>query len=80
METSLEKFKREATLYINNSNWLLDECDKIIEEFKLIDTDTCSVEYMNDLIVRMDYLQGKIHSEQRLYDNFVEENERFIDE
>ena len=80
MADNLHEFMEEAKLYINNNNWLLDESDKIFKEFKEIDWDTVDEEYLNDLLIRMDYLQGKIHSEQRSYNKFVDENEEYMDE
>ena len=80
MADDLQQFIEEAKLYINNNNWLLDESNKIFEEFKKVDWDSVDEKYLDDLLMRMDYLQGKIHSEQRLYDKFIEENEEYMDE
>ena len=79
MSDTFEQYKEQAKLFINNSDWLTDECNKIVCEFKSVDYNCTDREYLEDLMARMTYLQGKINVERCIYKDFVKNNEEYME-
>ena len=78
MASKHKDFIEDAEGVINNSEWLLEECDKIFDEFKNADMDSADVEYLDNLLSRMNYLQGKINAEKSIYENFCKKHQDYM--
>lgn len=78
MTSKHNDFIEDAENFINNSDWLLNECEKIFNQFKETDFDTTDPKELEKLLAKMDYLQGKINAEKSIYENFREKHQDYM--
>ena len=80
MDEKFRKFKRDTETHINSSEWLCEEAATLEQQIQeAIETDfDIDYDYLNELLKKADYLQGKILAEQKIYQNIVNEHKEFI--
>lgn len=78
MSDLFEDFKKQVDIHITSSEWLTEQTRQLIRESENITEDT-PLDVIDDMLQRMDYLEGKLQHESRVSDKIREQFEEFYE-